>query len=226
MSSSDLAPLAGLFAVGVLAAVLNVIAGGGSFLTLPVLIFLGLPAGVANPGKVRQLEAWQDKFLREFVKPPFRHSVRAGHGVGKDVVLSILALWFVLTHYDSKCVITGASQDQLRDTTWPEIRKWWRELPPDLAAMLDVQEERINLKSFCLITAKPTLYAANVDEKGFADNPLLAAVAGMSSKLRGTVSATNLQFKAVFLIGASFRPAISSIPANTARLERITMAFR
>jgi uncharacterized protein len=37
-----------LFAVGFVAAVINVIAGGGSFLTLPVLIFLGLPAGVAN----------------------------------------------------------------------------------------------------------------------------------------------------------------------------------
>jgi uncharacterized protein len=34
--------------VGFLAAVINVIAGGGSFLTLPLLIFLGLPASVAN----------------------------------------------------------------------------------------------------------------------------------------------------------------------------------
>jgi GTP-binding protein YchF len=38
------------------------------------------------------------------------------------------------------------------------------------------KEEQANLKSFCLITAKPTLYAANVDEKGFTNNPLLAAV--------------------------------------------------
>ncbi|MEM7481442.1 MAG: sulfite exporter TauE/SafE family protein [Acidobacteriota bacterium] len=37
-----------LFAVGFLAGVLNVLAGGGSFLTLPMLIFLGLPATVAN----------------------------------------------------------------------------------------------------------------------------------------------------------------------------------
>ncbi|MFO7608804.1 MAG: sulfite exporter TauE/SafE family protein [Candidatus Krumholzibacteriia bacterium] len=37
-----------LFAVGVVAGVLNVLAGGGSLLTLPVLIFLGLPAAVAN----------------------------------------------------------------------------------------------------------------------------------------------------------------------------------
>jgi len=37
-----------LFAAGLVAGVLNVIAGGGSFLTLPILMFLGLPAGVAN----------------------------------------------------------------------------------------------------------------------------------------------------------------------------------
>jgi len=37
-----------LFATGLVAGVLNVIAGGGSFLTLPVLIFTGLPATVAN----------------------------------------------------------------------------------------------------------------------------------------------------------------------------------
>ena len=37
-----------LFAVGAAAAALNVLAGGGSFLTLPVLIFMGLPPTVAN----------------------------------------------------------------------------------------------------------------------------------------------------------------------------------
>ena len=37
-----------LFAVGFLCGTLNVVAGGGSFLTLPVLIFLGLPPSVAN----------------------------------------------------------------------------------------------------------------------------------------------------------------------------------
>lgn len=37
-----------LFAVGAIAAALNVLAGGGSFLTLPVLILLGLPPTVAN----------------------------------------------------------------------------------------------------------------------------------------------------------------------------------
>ena len=35
------------------------------------------------------------------------------------------------------------SQDQLRDTIWPEIGKWHRQLPEDLKAMIDVQAERI-----------------------------------------------------------------------------------
>ena len=37
-----------LFLVGLIAGVLNVIAGGGSLLSLPVMIFLGLPPTVAN----------------------------------------------------------------------------------------------------------------------------------------------------------------------------------
>lgn len=37
-----------LFGVGMLAGYLNVVAGGGSLLAVPLLIFLGLPDGVAN----------------------------------------------------------------------------------------------------------------------------------------------------------------------------------
>ena len=38
------------------------------------------------------------------------------------------------------------------------------------------REEWNNLKPFCLITAKPVLYAANVAEGGFVDNPYVDAV--------------------------------------------------
>ncbi|MGE0361443.1 MAG: sulfite exporter TauE/SafE family protein [Vicinamibacterales bacterium] len=48
MDVAGLLPLLGLFAVGVVSGTLNVVAGGGSFLTLPALLFLGLPAGDAN----------------------------------------------------------------------------------------------------------------------------------------------------------------------------------
>jgi uncharacterized protein len=37
-----------LTVVGIIASVINVVAGGGSYLTLPLLIFTGLPPGIAN----------------------------------------------------------------------------------------------------------------------------------------------------------------------------------
>jgi uncharacterized membrane protein YfcA len=37
-----------LFAVGIVAGFLNVMAGGGSLLTVPVMVFMGLPGPVAN----------------------------------------------------------------------------------------------------------------------------------------------------------------------------------
>lgn len=48
MSQVSLLGLAALFLVGLVAAIINVIAAGGSFLTLPLLLFLGIPATVAN----------------------------------------------------------------------------------------------------------------------------------------------------------------------------------
>ncbi len=47
-SSPSLFSYGVVFVLGGVAGVLNVVAGGGSFLTLPLLIFLGLPPSVAN----------------------------------------------------------------------------------------------------------------------------------------------------------------------------------
>ncbi len=44
----DALPLIALFVGGLIASVVNILAGGGSFLSLAVLMGLGLPAGVAN----------------------------------------------------------------------------------------------------------------------------------------------------------------------------------
>ena len=44
----SLSGLLALFFIGFVAAVINVMAAGGSFLTLPLLLFLGLPATMAN----------------------------------------------------------------------------------------------------------------------------------------------------------------------------------
>ena len=51
------------------------------------------------------------------------------------------------------------------------------------------KEEWANLKSFCLITAKPVLYAANVAEDGFENNPHLDAVRQHASAEKAEVVA-------------------------------------
>jgi uncharacterized protein len=48
LSWSDPIVIGELLGVGILAGYLNVVAGGGSLLAVPLLIFLGLPEGVAN----------------------------------------------------------------------------------------------------------------------------------------------------------------------------------
>lgn len=115
-----------------------------------------LPAGVENPNDEPQLEQWQDEFLRpeNFFTDPNglptdnpRHSTRAGHGVGKGVVIAILALWFPLCHYDAKCVLTANSQDQLRVNNWAEIRKWSRRLPEALYQQIQIDEETLYVKA-------------------------------------------------------------------------------
>lgn len=102
------------------------------------------------------LEKWQDDFLRpenfftdaagKTTDNP-RHSVRAGHGVGKGVVIAILALWHPLCHYDAKCVLTANSQDQLKTNNWPEIRKWARRLPEPLYQQIQIDEETLYVKA-------------------------------------------------------------------------------
>jgi len=52
-----------------------------------------------------------------------------------------------------------------------------------------VKEEWAVLKPFCLLTAKPVLYAANIDEQGYHDNPLLAQVENYATKFGAPVVA-------------------------------------
>ena len=46
---------------------------------------------------------------------------------------------------------------------------------PVRAMALD-EEDKLRLKPLCLLTIKPTMYLANVDENGFHDNPLLTSL--------------------------------------------------
>lgn len=68
----------------------------------------------------------------------------------------------------------------------------WRELLGKVADGLDhglpvraldlTPEERTDLRPLHLLTAKPTMYIANVGEDGFADNPMLEDVRGLAGE--------------------------------------------
>jgi phage terminase large subunit len=104
------------------------------------LIFVTDVLGVEKP------EKWQVEALRAIGEHD-RISIRSGHGVGKTTLLAWLVLWFLLTRRDAKVPVTANSQDQLRDTIWPEINKWWRRLPDGLKDQLEVQAERVVVKA-------------------------------------------------------------------------------
>ncbi|MEO7479565.1 MAG: redox-regulated ATPase YchF [Sulfuriferula sp.] len=56
-----------------------------------------------------------------------------------------------------------------------EVRAHLDQGKPVYAMSLDAEQQAL-LKPLCLLTAKPVLYAANVDEQGFENNPLLDRV--------------------------------------------------
>jgi hypothetical protein len=87
-------------------------------------------------------EPWQADALNAVGRHD-RVSIRSGHGVGKTTLEAWLILWFLLTRQNCKIPVAANSQDQLRDTIWPEIGKWHRQLPEALKAIIDVQAERI-----------------------------------------------------------------------------------
>jgi phage terminase large subunit len=91
-------------------------------------------------------EAWQAEALEAIARND-RVSIRSGHGVGKTTLFAWLVLWFLLTRQDCKIPIAANSQDQLRDTVWPEIAKWHRKLPEALKGQIDVQAERVVVKA-------------------------------------------------------------------------------
>jgi phage terminase large subunit len=87
-------------------------------------------------------EPWQAAAL-EAVGKHDRVSIRSGHGVGKTTLQAWLILWFLCTRQNCKVPVAANSEDQLRDTIWPEIAKWHRQLPEALKAMIEVQAERV-----------------------------------------------------------------------------------
>jgi len=91
-------------------------------------------------------DEWQTRFLEAISDNNRRISVRSGHGVGKSTAASWAMLWYLLTRYPVKVVVTAPTSSQLFDALFAEIKRWVKEMPPALSELLEVKSDRIELK--------------------------------------------------------------------------------
>ena len=92
-------------------------------------------------------DPWQADLLDAIASGERRISVRSGHGVGKSTVVSWAAIWYILTRFHTKIVLTAPTSAQLYDALFAEIKRWIKELPQPLQDLLDAKAERIELRA-------------------------------------------------------------------------------
>jgi hypothetical protein len=91
-------------------------------------------------------DEWQATFLQGVANGERRISVRSGHGVGKSTAASWAMLWYLMTRYPVKVVVTAPTSSQLFDALFAEIKRWVKEMPDALRELLEVKSDRIELR--------------------------------------------------------------------------------
>ncbi len=60
------------------------------------------------------------------VQEAIQIATSSGHGIGKSALVSMVCMWAMSTHEDTRSVCTANTEGQLRTKTWPELAKWHR----------------------------------------------------------------------------------------------------
>jgi phage terminase large subunit len=93
-------------------------------------------------------DVWQDEVMAELSgKRTRRIAVSSGHGVGKTALDAWAAIWFVLSYFPCKVILTAPSSTTLEDGLMAEIKMWIARLPPALNVLLEVTADRVILKA-------------------------------------------------------------------------------
>lgn len=71
----------------------------------------------------------QAEVARLLTNPPHRVLLKTANGVGKTALAGALAAWFYDTHDPGVCEITAPKLDQIKDTTFKELRRHLRGRP-------------------------------------------------------------------------------------------------
>jgi phage terminase large subunit len=92
-------------------------------------------------------DPWQLDTLQALDRGVTRISIRSGHGVGKSTLIACVMLWFLVTRFPVKIVVTAPTASQLYDALWAEVRAFVKKLPMAWQNLLDVQADHISLKA-------------------------------------------------------------------------------
>ena len=92
-------------------------------------------------------QPWQAEMMRAVASGERKISIRSGHGVGKSTAASWVMLWYLITRYPVKIVVTAPTSAQLFDALFAEVKRWINELPYALKEILDVKSDRVSHKA-------------------------------------------------------------------------------
>ena len=92
---------------------------------------------------VKTIQPWQRQVMRAVATGKRRISIRAGHGVGKSAVCSWILIWFFVTRFPQKSVLTAPTASQLFDALFSEVKKWVGSLPQPVRDTMEVFSDRI-----------------------------------------------------------------------------------
>ena len=70
------------------------------------------------------LRANRQKDLLDLSPELFRLARASGRGIGKSAILAWVGLWMFTTVFGSTTIVSANTEGQLKDTTFPEIKKW------------------------------------------------------------------------------------------------------